>query len=78
MFKRCAYYFMIGMFGLGHAMVAEVFGANFDSLTGKFGLVGMLLFYLMSLIFLIEILRGFVKAWNEVSTDEEEAEEGIN
>lgn len=66
MFKRCVIYFMIGMFGLGYVLMAELMGMNGNAIT----VLGVLLFYLMSIIFGIELLFKFLSLIKEESTKE--------
>ncbi len=65
MFKRCAYYFMIGMFGLGYVYMNSGYGANAGLFVGFWLTAGQIMFYVASFLFLIELIIGIARYLKE-------------
>lgn len=61
MFKRCVFYFMIGMNGLAFVMISELLFSGQSSFYTGLGLIGFGTFILFSIIFFVEIVVYIVK-----------------
>ncbi len=65
MFRRCVYYFMIGMFGLAYVFLVEGVSGMNGPVMDVLAVGGLMIFFLMSFVFLVELIAGFIREWKK-------------